>query len=205
MNAQNLSALVSARLCHDLISPIGAIGNGLELLQLSGGAGSAEIDLITDSLGTAMSKIRFFRIAFGPSDPEGRLMVDEMREVTAGIYSNRISVTWDIAERDIPRNCGQLLFLTLLCLEKGLPMGGQIVVTGGQDTFEFSINARKITPPQEFWAHVIAGDDLSGLKSDAVQFALLRGELERSGSNIDVQFGDTDANARLICKVPQPV
>ncbi|WP_424927248.1 histidine phosphotransferase family protein [Amaricoccus tamworthensis] len=205
MNAQHLSALVSARLCHDLISPIGAIGNGLELLQLSGGAGSAEIDLISDSLGTAMSKIRFFRIAFGPADPEGRLMVDEMREVTSGIYNNRITVTWDIAERDIPRSCGQMLFLTLLCLEKGLPMGGQIVVTGGSESYAFSINARKVAPPAEFWNHVLDGVELDGLKSDGVQFALLRGELERSGSNLDVNFGETEATARLDCKVPQTV
>ena len=40
MSAPDLSALVSARLCHDLISPMGAIGNGLELLQLAGGAGA---------------------------------------------------------------------------------------------------------------------------------------------------------------------
>ena len=51
---------------------MGAIGNGLELLQLAGGAGAAELALVNESLATALAKLRFFRIAFGPADAQAR-------------------------------------------------------------------------------------------------------------------------------------
>ena len=44
---QDIAALIGSRVCHDLISPIGAIGNGVQLLAISGGAAGAEMDLIT--------------------------------------------------------------------------------------------------------------------------------------------------------------
>ena len=61
----NLAALIGSRICHDLISPIGAINNGLELLDMNGGVQGAEMELISGSVGNAGARIRFFRIAFG--------------------------------------------------------------------------------------------------------------------------------------------
>ena len=62
---RDLSSLVGSRICHDLISPIGAIGNGVELLQMAPRDSAAELDLITDSVDNAAARIRFFRVAFG--------------------------------------------------------------------------------------------------------------------------------------------
>ena len=59
----NLAALIGSRICHDLISPIGAINNGLELLGMTGSSEGPELQLITDSVGSATARIRFFRIA----------------------------------------------------------------------------------------------------------------------------------------------
>ena len=64
-NSGNLAALIGSRICHDLISPIGAISNGLELLELAGAAQSPELDLIGESVSNAEARIRFFRIAYG--------------------------------------------------------------------------------------------------------------------------------------------
>lgn len=55
-----LAELVGSRICHDLISPIGAIANGLELLTMSGTSSGAEMDLIADSAGDAGARIGFF-------------------------------------------------------------------------------------------------------------------------------------------------
>ena len=66
----NIAALIRSRICHDLISPIGAIGNGVELLTMSASAGgSPELDLIADSVHNANARIRFFRIAYGAVIP----------------------------------------------------------------------------------------------------------------------------------------
>ena len=67
LNNLDLAALVSSRICHDLISPIGAINNGLELLNMSGLAHDGpEIQLIGDSVKSARARIRFFRITLVP-------------------------------------------------------------------------------------------------------------------------------------------
>ena len=59
----DLAALVGSRICHDLISPIGAIGNGVELLALTDGDTGAEMELISESVQNASARIRYLRIA----------------------------------------------------------------------------------------------------------------------------------------------
>jgi len=83
----DLAALIGSRICHDLISPIGAINNGLELLGMSGQTGGAELDLISQSVENASARIRFFRIAYGAEgiQPLGRAEIEaKMQGYTAG-------------------------------------------------------------------------------------------------------------------------
>ncbi len=65
----DLAALLGSRICHDLISPLGAIGNGVELLAMSGQSGP-EMAMIEDSVRNANARIRFFRMAFGPASAD---------------------------------------------------------------------------------------------------------------------------------------
>jgi len=60
----NLAALIGSRICHDLISPVGAVGNGLELMQMAGGKLLPEMALIEESVEAARLRILFFRIAY---------------------------------------------------------------------------------------------------------------------------------------------
>jgi hypothetical protein len=66
MNNLNLtlSSLIVSRICHDLISPIGAINNGLELVELNGAQVSPEMSLIEQSCAAATARIQFFRLAY---------------------------------------------------------------------------------------------------------------------------------------------
>ena len=64
-DAIELNDLIGSRICHDLISPLGAIGNGVELLTMSGMTEVPEMTLISESVENANARIRFFRIAFG--------------------------------------------------------------------------------------------------------------------------------------------
>ena len=63
----DFSALIGSRICHDLVNPIGAIGNGVELMQMDGAVRGPELTLIAESVANANARIRFFRIAFGAS------------------------------------------------------------------------------------------------------------------------------------------
>ena len=70
---QDIAALIRSRICHDLISPIGAIGNGVQLLAMSCGAAGAEMDLITESVQNANARIRFFSaLHMAPPKPTTR-------------------------------------------------------------------------------------------------------------------------------------
>ena len=67
IEALDLAALLCSRVCHDLISPVGAIVNGLEVLEEEKDEATKEfaLDLIKSSAGTASKKLQFCRIAFG--------------------------------------------------------------------------------------------------------------------------------------------
>ena len=89
----DLAALIGSRICHDLISPIGAIGNGLELLSMSG-AGGPEVALISDSVANANARIRFFRIAFGHASPEQGTSRSEILSILQGYLWRDTASRW---------------------------------------------------------------------------------------------------------------
>lgn len=193
----DLSALVSARLCHDLISPMGAIGNGLELLQLSAGPAGAELSLVNESLATALAKLRFYRIAFGPADPQARQSFDEATQVSDAMFHGRFTVSWPERGGDLPRTLTRIVYLAILCLEKSLPMGGHVRVALDGAGVALSVEGRRTAPPAALWAHVTDGTAIAELKPDGVQFALLRQALDGLSHGIVARFSETAAEIRL--------
>lgn len=203
MSAPDLSALVSARLCHDLISPMGAIGNGLELLQMAPGGANAELALVSDSLANALAKLRFFRIAFGPADAQARQTAEEAAQLTDAMFAGRFTVGWQAAAgADMPRPLARLVYLAILCLERSLPMGGAVRVAIEPAAVSLAVDGRRTAPPAELWAHVTGGTPVPDLKADGVQFGLLRQALAATGHGIEVSFAETAASLRIT--VPQP-
>lgn len=201
MTTPDLSALVAARLCHDLISPMGAIGNGLELLQLSSGAGGAELALVNDSLATALAKLRFYRVAFGPADRHARQSFDEAAQITDAMFHGRFTVAWEPRAADMPRPVARLIYLAVLCLEKSLPMGGTVRIDVG-DTIALAVDGYRTAPPAELWAHVLSGAPVPELRADGVQFALLRRALSSTDHRIEAAFGETDLALRITAESP---
>ena len=183
MSGHDLSALVSARLCHDLISPMGAIGNGLELLQLAGGAGGPELALVNDSLATALAKLRFYRVAFGPADAQARQSLEEAAQITDAMFHGRFTVSWEAGRRDLGRAAGAArLSSPSSASRRACPWAGVVRVglpDGGAHASPSTAGAPQ--PPRDLWAHVTEGTDLAELRPDAVQFALLRQALVASG------------------------
>ena len=169
-----LAALIGSRICHDLISPIGAINNGLELLQMSGGPDGPEMDLIGESVGSASARIRFFRIAFGAA---GDQMVGaaEAAAILRDFYGTaRHEVHWHCAE---PRTRMEvrLAFLALLCLEEALPYGGRIDVELSDDTWHLDARGDRLVIQDRLWDLLDNPQpfDPGQLEPAHVQFALL--------------------------------
>ena len=118
---QDLSALIGSRICHDLISPIGAIGNGIELLIMDGAMKSPEIALISDSVIHANARIRFFRVAFGAASGDQRIGSPEVISILSDMTRGaRIAITWD-TPADLSRAEVKLAFLACSALKARCP------------------------------------------------------------------------------------
>lgn len=187
----DLVALVGSRLCHDLISPLGAIGNGVELLAMSGVPASPEMELIAESVRAANTRIRFFRIAFGQALPEQRVSQREILAILDDMArSGRMRVRWEIAG-DLPRQEVKLAFLAILCLETALPRGGYVVITLSVDGWRVTAQGPQIRTEPGLWAQLSA--DPGTLPPAQVQFALLPREARLAGRTLRHESGDSRA------------
>lgn len=168
----NLAALIGSRICHDLISPIGAISNGLELLGMTGTTDGPEMELISDSVGSAGARIRFFRIAFGAAS-EQALGRAEITEVLRDIgRESKVSVDWR-PEAPAPRDEVRMAFLGLLCLETAMPYGGRITVECDDTGWMLAARADKLMIDEALWSRIGQPGRTDGITPAQVQFALL--------------------------------
>lgn len=168
----NLADLIGARICHDLISPIGAINNGLELLELSGGMQGPEFDLIADSVGNAGARIRFFRIAYGAASTQllGRSEVASVLEdVSRG---GRLTIKWGPLDA-LPRSEVRLAFLALQCCETAMPYGGIASVSCSDGTWTVTGEAVKLNVDDVLWMGLSKACSEAKITPALVQFALL--------------------------------
>lgn len=184
----NLAALIGSRICHDLISPIGAINNGLELLEMSGGRDGPEIELISESVGNASGRIRFFRVAYGAASdqPMGR------SEVVSILKDNMSGGRLDVAYGPLdpqPRWAIRLAFLAVQCIETALPYGGRIEINCDNGSWALTGYAAKISFDTDLWG-LLAGAPANDLAPAHVQFALLPRVAEDAGRQIAVTHSD---------------
>jgi len=166
-----LASLIASRICHDLISPIGAITNGLELLELTGGVEGPEMELIADSVGNAGALIRFFRIAYGAAGdqlmgrPELAAVLDDLTQ------GGRLVVKWGPLESQ-PRSEVRLAFLALQCLETAMPYGGKVLMAVKDGKWTVSGQAEKLNIDEGLWDFANRSDSIE-ITPALVQFALL--------------------------------
>ena len=176
---ERLAALVGSRLCHDLISPLGAIGNGVELLQLSGEfpgiQRSAEMQLISDSVDAARDRITLFRMAFGHTAAGQRISCNEIAGLLENFDRNgRLRINFD-ANGDMPRTEGRMLLLSLMCLETAMPWGGRVLICRGAQGWRLVAEAArvKVDPSLWEWLSMTESQDFPGLAPSDVHFGLL--------------------------------
>jgi len=168
----NLAELIGSRICHDLISPIGAINNGIELLGMSNDASGPEIDLINESVENASARIRFFRLAFGAAGAQ-KISAHEIRTILRDVMQgSKLTVQWD-HEADCARQDVRLAFLAKSCLESAMPYGGQISMGLRDGAWLVSGQSSKFKADAEMWSILGDGEIPSDIQPAQVQFALL--------------------------------
>jgi histidine phosphotransferase ChpT len=142
-----LAALLCSRVCHDLISPAGAIVNGLEVLEDGGDEETKKfaLDLIKKSAKTASARLQFCRIAFGAAgSASAQVDTGDAETMARGfIEDEKTKITWNVPRTLLPKNRVKLLLNMLVIATQTIPRGGTLTVdaVGQGDATGFRIVA----------------------------------------------------------------
>ncbi len=168
MNEIEFSALMVSRVCHDLVGPLGAVVNGLEVLEDESDAAMRDdaIKLVTSSANQALARIQFMRIAFGAAGSAGaELDLGEIGRLIHGLLEGgKVKLEWNVPQAYWGKDWAKLLMNATLLGADSLPRGGLVTVAAGADpqapTFKVvaaGLNAR------------IADDVVRALKGEALE------------------------------------
>jgi histidine phosphotransferase ChpT len=172
IEALDLAALLCSRVCHDLISPVGAIVNGIEVLEEEKDEATKEfaLDLIKKSAATASAKLQFCRIAFGAAGSAGaQIDLGDAETIARGfLEDDKTKIAWNLPRALLAKNLVKLLLNMLIIAGQAIPRGGKITVDpiGTGDSVGFKVSATGVNA-----------------KIQPAVTSLLTGEL--SGDNID--------------------
>ena len=138
MNAVDLASLLCSRLCHDLMSPVGALNNGIELMADEQDPDMRDrcVELLADSAKATANKLKFFRLAFGAGGGFGDLIdANEARIALEGIFGaeRRIELGWMVADEKLSKGAMKLLLNLALIAGDALVRGGRLDI-GAEST-----------------------------------------------------------------------
>jgi histidine phosphotransferase ChpT len=133
MDAIDLASLLCSRLCHDLLSPVGALNNGIELLADEQDPEMRErcLELLAESAKASANKLKFFRLAFGAGGGFGdEIDTHEARTALEGLYGadKRTELGWMVADEKLPKGAIKLLLNLAMIAGDALVRGGRLDV-----------------------------------------------------------------------------
>jgi len=207
----DLASLLCSRLCHDMLSPVGALSNGLELLADEQDAEMRErcIELLEQSAKISTDKLKFFRLAFGAAGGFGEAVpVEEAHDVIAALAADAkdVELNWAITENSLPKPAVKVMLnLSQIGLD-ALIRGGSIDI--GAELLDGNVeivvrsNGDRIAFDETI-GHALQGDlpasELSSRTAAAHMIALLAEEL---GGGL--QYKLTDNALVMGAVLPQP-
>jgi histidine phosphotransferase ChpT len=177
LGALDLAALLCSRVCHDLISPVGAIINGLEVLEEDKDEETKTfaLDLIKKSAAQASAKLQFCRLAFGAAGSAGaQIDLGDAENAARGLLAdNKTTIAWNLQRALVPKNQAKLLLNMLLIAGAAIARGGSLTVdpvTAGEATAGFRITATgthaRLNPAT---SDLVAGSPAHAIDAHAVQ------------------------------------
>jgi histidine phosphotransferase ChpT len=148
MNAVDLASLLCSRLCHDLLSPVGALNNGLELMADEQDPEMRErcLELLNESARASANKLKFFRLAFGAAGGFGdQIDTREAKSALEGLFGadKRVELGWMVADDELSKGAVKLLLNLALIAGDALVRGGRLDVGAerGGSSLELVIRA----------------------------------------------------------------
>lgn len=185
----NLSALLCSRICHDLINPLGAIGNGIELLGMTGGAEGPEMALVNESVENATARVKFMRFAFGAATPDQTVYSNDILTTLQDVaQGSRISYNWNVAG-DPKRLDLRVALQSMMCVETALPMGGEIEVSHVGTVWRVKARHDRLNLDPALWAPLNKGNCPDNLIPAQVQFGLLPETAAEAGRTLTLTHG----------------
>jgi len=140
------AALLVSRVCHDLVGPLGAVVNGMEVLEdeRDPAMRADAIKLVTMSADQALARIQFMRIAFGAAGSAGaELDLGEIGRLTGELVKGgKVQLVWNAQRQYWPKDWAKLLMNATLLAADCLPRGGVVTVETGPETAARSFHIR---------------------------------------------------------------
>src|ERR1700704_4573199 len=190
-DALELAALLCSRVCHDLISPVGAIVNGLEVLDDDPKPDDREfaLDLIRKSAKTASARLQFCRLAFGAAGSTGaQIDLGDAQTMARGhLEDGKTTIAWNLPRVLLAKNKVKLLLNMMVIAQQTIPRGGVLTVdpVGEGDAIGFRVAAAGLNArmPQSI-ADMLASGHSSGVDAHAVQPYYTRLLAQACGLNV---------------------
>ncbi len=185
----DLAAMLCSRLCHDMLSPVGALSNGLELLadEKDPEMRARCVELLEQSASISTAKLKFFRLAFGAAGGFGdNVPVEEAQEVIGALApeTKRVQINWAMAEDSLPKPAVKVLLnLAQIALDT-LVRGGTLDIGAEKRDGNVEIVARSTGPKIAFDETIgralqgeLSPSEISSRTAAAHMIALLAEEL----------------------------
>lgn len=170
----DLAALLCSRVCHDVISPVGAIANGMELFddpEMDAETRETALDMVRSSAKTASAKLKFCRIAFGAAGSAGASIdMGEAGEIAkAFVGDDKVKLDWQAPRENRPKQQVKLLLNMVLMAMAAIPRGGTVTVAVDGDTFTARAEGERAKVPEAIGQVVDGTADLGVLDARLVQ------------------------------------
>lgn len=172
----DIASIISSRICHDLVSPLGAISNGLELMELRGAPRTQEFDLMSQSVTDANARIQFFRLAFGDPCAGSNVSEEEIQRVLGVTYAaRRLNLEWAVVGEQ-PRPQIKLILLLIQCLESAMPLGGDVLVRKADSLWAISASNGELRTESNAWQKLLGNnvDSECEISPSEIHFELAR-------------------------------
>jgi histidine phosphotransferase ChpT len=175
-DALELAAMLCSRVCHDLISPVGAIVNGLEVLDDNPKPEDKEfaLDLIRKSAKTASARLQFCRLAFGAAGSAGaQIDLGDAQNMARGhIEDGKCTIAWNLPRLLLPKNRVKLLLNMMVIAQQTIPRGGTLTVNpiGEGEALSFRVTAAGLNArlPQNI-ADILSAEQITASDAHSVQ------------------------------------
>ncbi|MEX1036119.1 MAG: histidine phosphotransferase family protein [Sneathiella sp.] len=196
-----LAALMSSKLCHDVIGPIGAVCNGVELVGDDGNEDmrAEALKLISESAGEASARLQFYRLAFGLAGGMGQeVSLRDARNLSRDIMSyGKVKLDWpDDAggAENLPKDAVKILCNLLLVAAGALPRGGELKVTGdvsgGDWSFAFRAEGMRAVLREDVTHILQNGYNEADLTAQNVAVHYLMALCENNNAVLEIQGMD---------------